>query len=247
MSRRLWVMSMWMLASVASASWAQDTPPPAAAPELRVIEKEVAERWKNLPAFRAKLTLDIDLQASIGSAQHGTEGAFIHKKINGKDNYRQDLTTRHFSAADGAIVSESITSVADGTYLHSLNEKDGLFRGTKRMQKNSGIELGGQSLFDYMDDNYVLAALPDGDVDGHPAWVIEGTGITGRLKRKTVFYISKEWGLLLKREVKSLRPDAPNPDSLLTIFDVDTQSAVDDSLFVFQTPPGVRIKDKTRE
>ncbi|MCO6436849.1 MAG: outer membrane lipoprotein carrier protein LolA [Phycisphaerae bacterium] len=242
-SHILW--SALFLIGIAVNTSAQESAPPAKAPELSTIEKEITAAWKKVDSFRAKVTLDVNLQASTGMSQHLSEGTVVYRKSDGKDQYRQELISKHFSAVDGGMVTETFTTVADGRYLYNMTEKDGLYRGTKREQKNSGIELGGQALFDYLDDNYLLNAQPEGELDGRPVWIITGTSIASRLKRHITFYISKEWGLLLKREVESARPGADLPDSLLTLSDIEMNVKPDKSLFEFNPPPGVDIKDKT--
>lgn len=213
------------------------------------IEKRSAEQWAGIKSLTAETSLQGSRTYPTMRTQNANTGVYQHLKKGNKELFRQDIKSRQGTLLEGKteenVVEESMIMVADGEVIRMYTESATQRLATKRTQAGSGIAIGGRELFDFMRKGASLRVLPDAKIDGQDAYAIEAAIDGGKFK--TLYYISKDRGIMLQRVAITIKEDEETPSTVYTIKNIKTGVEIDPSIFVFEFPPGVEVKDQTVE
>ncbi len=212
--------------------------------DLAAVEEKLEASWQKVQTLSARVKLETKAQPFLGSIDTETKGTLLHKKKDGKQMFRQDLSTLRKSPTSSEMFDESQQILADGEFIYLLSETDGLYKGMKKLQKGSSVFVGGKTVLDELRRENKVQLAPDGVVDGQDVYVIEAIPYGGKVQQITFYSFDKATGFLLKREAGA--PDG-SFGTVLTFSDVKINVPVDDSKFVFDPPKGVIIRDRTKE
>lgn len=222
--------------------------PCSAEETLESVEKKITEQWAKIKSLTAETKLETLRIRSDGRSAQDNRGQYAHLKADGKELFRHEVKTKLISTQGNMAekIEESIVMCGDGKWLYSLAERDGQRQATKRDQLSSGIGIGGKAYLEYLHKNTVLTLGGDATVDGREVWVLEATpkGIGAKAVRSK-YYVSKELGMLLKRETLNISGSEPKPQTTYTVTNIKTDAELEPEKFVFQLPPGVELVDRT--
>lgn len=216
---------------------------------LADVEKQIIEKWSKIQSLSAETKMDGKRVFPVGTSETDSSGTYFHKKVDGKSLFRQVVTSHQVMRMENqpeTVTDQTLTMVADGTYIYSLSETATVRQGSKSHQQGTSISVGGAELIEYMRDDAKLQLLPDGVIDGQAVWVIDAAQNRGGGRYKTRYYISKEHGMFLRRVSLTVDGTDEVPSTTLSLTNVKIGVDIPDDQFVLEFPPGVEINDRTQ-
>jgi outer membrane lipoprotein-sorting protein len=142
-------------------------------------------------------------------------------------------------------------SVSDGTYTWSEQRtrkevKVVKSRATRPAEQDAGG--GGAERLEAFRDKYDLRVLPERDLGGRAAWVLEGRPReeleeNGIKADRALFYFDKQTGILV---IMALLDRKDRPLLEVKFNDIQVNPELPASTFDYTPPEGVEVVDKTR-
>lgn len=225
----------------------------ARAETLEDVEKKIAElsnKHKSVQ-FKQKMTSDFAMEGMTSKMQ--SEGTTRAMKKGEKWLWRNETkVSTTVKAADQPEMQQDakVLQVNDGEYIYTLNESaDGKM--ANRMKAKT--EMMGVLTSEQMKElrkTYDMKLLPDEDVDGKSAWVIETklkkdakgemAAAAAAMDLTSLSYYRKADGILVKMVSKN--KDGKTVQTLTTT-DIKLDADMDPEQFKFKAPDGVVVQD----
>lgn len=215
------------------------------AEDLAAAEKQIIKNWQKVRSAKAIVKLG---EGTEGRGNRGSlQGNGTLELLRKGDTLlvRQELkSTWEIAAGERKTVFEAnVLTVCDGQYQWELRDQVGLKTATKS-KPDALAGFDPQALFKRLRPDYELELLDEASVDGRDAFVIQATRSRGARHQRTIYFFSKDHGVLLKREQRTGSGDAA---STLTYSDFEFDVQIDPKRFEFEPPEGVIVQDRTRD
>lgn len=217
----------------------------AAADELDAVRRQIVRHWQKHRSMRARLTLSEETAAQGNKAVTEGSGTLEFVRKGPTVRYRRELSSTMLVEAGGQKMkfTSSLLEVFDGSYTYTLTEQVGLKTATKD-KPNPRAVANVPAFLEHLAETGELKLLEEDSVEGHDAYVIAARPKRGRRGPEVVYYFSKADGVLLRQVVR--RPDG-EPGQVITYSDFEFDVEIDPQRFRFEPPPGVIVRDRTRD
>lgn len=216
-----------------------------AADTLESVEKALVEKSSKIKTLTANLLMTTSIVRENSSARHESRGKHEFARRNGRLFSRTQMNvTRINDIAGRELKSEfAVLTIVDGDTMYTLREQGE--RQTAYKTNASGFQgADGRIMLEKLRRHHELKLRPEETIDGTAVYVIEGTRKKeGRSASKTTIYIAKDTGILLK---KTQIDETNGMSSTTTLSNIKINPAIDPDRFIFTTPPGVELLDKTK-
>lgn len=238
-------MTRKLVATLLMATVLLAVPVALAEDTIESIEKAVVEQWDKLTSVCASLALNADFPMNIVASLISKKEPDPANKavgklvINGPVDYQKKdgkvASRLELNAALNEALKARALFVSDGTNANLEYEYFGKVE-TKKIEQADMAPPGGKALFDYLKQEFNLAAQPAEKVNDKDAYVLDATLKTPDPSipiSKLRFYFAKDSGVLLKGIVYN----AENaPFATLLVNDIKLNTPIPDDRFKY-TPP----------
>jgi outer membrane lipoprotein-sorting protein len=224
----------------------------AAAEDLSVIQKKIADAWSGTKSISAKVTKKLEQNMPNGNRMRsdGT-GTYEMLREGDKVKFRMEATVDtgvkiKDSEKDFKISSSSLV-IDDGEYLYNMQTQMGKPNASREKSdtaKRDPAANDRKAMFETLAKENDVKALPDERVSGVDCYRIEATAKSARgagLPAKSIFAFAKESGMLM--QVKNFN-DKGEDIGFETYSDVKINEKIDPQRFVFKAPDGVTVKER---
>ncbi len=175
--------------------------PAVAADSLDDIQKKVEEAWAKHTSMTGTIAVTATVPLGQAKLPVTAVGPVEYLKKDGQVMYREQLT----ATVQAMSMEAKVDVVFDGTDLCLTTEFMGKKNQTtsKPALSKGAVPPGGGSLIGTLKQELELTPLEDGEVDGKPVYVIQGTPKAGLDVpfEKVHISLEKETGALLKGDV----------------------------------------------
>lgn len=230
------------------------TPDPPETEFERVV-RALSERWEDVDAYTADMAVTMDVRKMGLRVKSDMAGSVIYQR-NGDDppRMRSELAGTTEAGPFGIInmPMETLT-VSDGTYTWSEQRAKGEVKVTKTRAKTNRPNDdqgpgGGAERLEAFREKYDLRVLPQRDLGGRPAYVIEGRPReeleeNGIQADRALFYFDQQTGILV---IMALLDRKSRPLLEVTFNDIRLNPELPEGTFTYTPPPGAEITDKTQ-
>jgi len=247
------MMMRWLLPSIVfsvalvSAAPAEET--------IQTIEVKAKENWLKVKTLSATTRLESERIYPDRNIKKLTTGSYYFMRDDeGRELVRQELETTQDTemtmGKDKPMTTipnhEKRIMVSDGRTIKSLAEGTRGSQAAIMFHKGSGLVIGGSQLFESIRKGAELQLLPDSRFEGREAWVIQA--VLNKGYHRTTYLIDKEWGFLLQRIAFTAKDEDDVPATTYTVsnFKVNADDVVP-AQFIYEFPPGMEVKDETKE
>ncbi|MBI2435396.1 MAG: hypothetical protein HYV26_21285 [Candidatus Hydrogenedentes bacterium] len=165
---------------------------------LRAVEKKIQAAWEQVSTLVASVKMESHLPVGEDDVVAQGEGQLEYLKAEPKAKYRQQMK---ISIPPPLSMEAGFEFLFDGEALYLMNEVMGQMTIAKAdapdLEKGA-LPPGGGPLLDALKSEMQLSVLPEMDVDGRSAYVLEGKRRRGDPHdpvQRAVFYIDKENGI----------------------------------------------------
>ena len=239
------LLAVTVAAAVGAApgqAWGQET--------LDSVEARLAALWEDVDAFTADLVMTSDVSKGLIKMTMRGTGKVECLKEDGRLLYRMSI--HNAMKLSFKKMEQEMLMVFDGTDLYSDVQAMGRRMVTKRKpdRKAPLIPDSGASALERLHENFTVALLPDGMVDGQATYVLgltakpgqatkgkgKGNGGQGRI------HFAKNTGLQVRMEMS----DAANtPVMTIDYRNFKLSPPLTPDRFQYTPPPGVTVKEVT--
>jgi outer membrane lipoprotein-sorting protein len=220
--------------------------PAPAADSLESIERRIGE-------LREKIkTITYDQEQSVEIKRQGFSAVSVNKSANeGTRNGTKWLSRTETKTVAGQKVdhdSDTNTdatslTISDGTFSYTIAHTQGLDHAIKKKADSWDQVMGAARFFEKLREGYDLKVLPGEEVNGKPAFVIEGVSKPAAPNRgRTLFYLDHDNGLVVQILFRS---DDGTFVQSMKLSNIHVNVAVSPDRFVFKAPEGVAVEDLT--
>jgi outer membrane lipoprotein-sorting protein len=216
---------------------------PALAQSLDDVEKKIVEAADKVKSFTADMTMESEMQQGGRTMAHRGKGTIEVVRRGDKMLSRMEQKITMDTGAGGQKMEVSTLTVIDEEYMYMLTEQFGQKMAMKRKPDPGQMRFAGKSMFEELRKEHDLKLLPEAQVEGRDAYVIEATpkNQTGPVA-KQVSYFDKQTGLVLKMAALDAAGKAMHTT---TFSNYKTNVEIDPDHFKFKAPEGVQIMDMT--
>jgi len=221
-------------------AWGQET--------LESVEAKLAALWEDVDAFTADLVMTSDVSKGfIKLTMRGT-GKVECLKQDGRLLYR--MTIHNLMKLSFKKMEQEMLTVFDGIDLYSDVQAMGRRMVTKRKpdRKAPLIPDSGASALERLHENYAVALLPDGMVEGQATYVLELTAKPGQVTKgkggRGRVHFAKNTGLQVRME---LCDEANTPVMTIDYRNFNLSPRLTPDRFHYTPPPGVTVKVITEQ
>ncbi len=231
----------------ASAPASEPASAPAPNPEaLAAVQKQIVEAWQKHRSIKAKVSVSLRTEAEGTPVSGEGGGAMEMVQADGKTQVRLDLRITTSLTRDGQTmqVDQTSLSVDDGEFEYRITEQ-GDRRSATKSKRNPARGLNPRELFSNLGPEARLAQLPDEKIGDIDVFVLEATNVprTSGSPFSTVrYYFSKAHGVLVRESASS--DDGKNTRTV-TFSEFAFDEPLDPARFVWQTPEGLELQDRT--
>ncbi|GMW03675.1 MAG: hypothetical protein AMXMBFR84_48090 [Candidatus Hydrogenedentota bacterium] len=216
---------------------------------LETLEAKLAEQWKDVNAFKSDITVDTTMALGPIAMTMKAAGTMEFKRFEESGRFRTDLT---------GTMGASIPGMGEGMKMSMLSVYDGEFvyiemgmMGQKQVQKkkpdasDTAKADGGKSLLNSLKKLGDVTLLPDEQVDGKDAYVVEVKYNAEAIAKakgqadRTRMYIDKNTGMQIKME--GFKGETRTMSMTYSNYDLKTE--IPDERFTYTPPAGVRVID----
>lgn len=215
--------------------------------ELEAVEQKILEAWNKQRSVFSR----IEMEGTVGDGRHGGtsigEGTCELMRKGDKTLTRVTMkttVTMEIGDKERKMEQES-TLIVDGAHAYTLATAMGH---TTAMKLDIDPRMSGdpKAMLDYLRKDHELKLLPEQDVDGATAYVIEAIareGTNNPLPRMRLFF-DQNTGFM----VRSTSHDANGRRrQMMRYKNVQYDIKIDPDRFVFELPPGVELLDRTSD
>jgi hypothetical protein len=206
---------------------------------LAVVQERVSKAWNTVRALRADVTIISEMPTGADPVQAAGKGLLEYHFDGEVGRYRQTMSI----TLPPPIEDEAKLEVLfDGQSLYMVNEVMGQKAAEKHAQADisSGVmPPGGAPLLAVLQQRLDLKVLPDANVTGQMAFVLEGTPKEPLPVQRVVVYIDKRTGMQLKAE---LYEGGEKPGSTVTYTNIRMNPQLTAEHFTYTGPPPVEVE-----
>ena len=212
----------------------------ASAETLETVEKALTEKFQKYTALSADMKMTMQMAPGMSADTTGTMEFMLH---DGKEKFRNELKMKMEHGSQS--LETRMVNIYDGTNAYVISEMMGQKRVMRTKPSRMTGRPGGKAFFEDLKRESVLKLLPDADVDGMPAYVIEATPKQpnpqgpGRMN----YYFDKKRGLM----IKTVGLDAGGDTIMsMTLSNIKINPKLDPKRFEFKPEPGTNVIDMTQ-
>jgi outer membrane lipoprotein-sorting protein len=225
-----------LVSTVVCGAWAQD---------LDDVEKRIVAAWKNHKSMTAKMDSLTQIDFGVMSVNSKASGTIEAQREGDTFKSRMELsvTNTRKMGEDEETVEQKALTVVDGEFVWSLMEMGDQKQAMKAKATEQSAPDPARMLAGLRGE-FELKVLPDENIDGRDAWVIEATPKAegGMPIVRMVQYFWKEHGVLLKSVGYNAEGKTTNT---ITFSDYKFDEKIDPARFTFTVPEGVTLIDQT--
>ena len=217
-------------------------------------QDRIVEQWSKVKSMVANTMLDGTIEYPSNTIRNQKTGTYKYLRKDGMDLVRQDsqgtqtLALQAQKEVKTTTSTELLIMVADGKYIYTLAEGEQSRIASKRDQAGAGVVIGGKELVETMRRNATLNLLGEDKVDDQEVYVFESLP-TGKNsgKYKTRYYVSKDRGLMIKREAIAINDGEEHITTTYFVRNPKFDVEIDPGLFELTFPEGVEVRDMTEK
>lgn len=212
----------------------------ASAETLESVEKVLTDKFQEYNALSAKLKMTMQMAPGMSGTATGTMEFLKH---DGKEKARSEMEMK--MDVGGQSMTSRVLNVFDGENAYSINE----MMGHKQVMRTDPSQMtgraGGAAFFADLKRAHSVKLLPDEQVNGAAAYVIEATPKKPDPQGPSRFkyYFDKDKGLLIK--MVGFNPSGQEAMNM-TVSDVKVNPKLDPARFTYKPEPGTNVIDTTR-
>jgi outer membrane lipoprotein-sorting protein len=215
--------------------------------KVDAVEKEIANKWKDVKSMTADMTMDSEFNQGSMSMKGTMKSKVEYLRHDGKMLSRmegENEVVRKMGEKEQTLTMK-IVAVSDGEITQTLREQMGQTICIKA--KADAQATVGEAMFRALREEYDLTVADDAEVDGEKCWVIEA-----RPKQTTppgapnmiAFYIRQKDGAT----AQMLGYDASDKKIMTASFgNIKFGQELDPKHFELEIPEGVQVMDMTKK
>jgi outer membrane lipoprotein-sorting protein len=212
---------------------------------VTAIEYMVSRGWNEIRSISAKINGTYDQLGGDGERHHTSDGVsdFVRDGAQVRTVSRVGTYMKIHTGGEPPllIVGQKRFRHSDGKFMYTLTERKTGAVATKRFSNHMQIKyLGGARMFSFIRALKNVRELPNEDIGGSVAFVLEGE--LPRYHRKYRHYIDSETGILLKMVVEN---SANQSTSVTEFTKIEINIEFPDGHFDFNPPAGLEVQDLT--
>lgn len=213
---------------------------------LESVEKTIAAEWEKHKSLSANLSLSQQMEMGGGRVTSTGTGTFEYLRKGDKELYRLEMatTTTQAFAGNEQTIEQKVLSINDGEFVYNLT--DGMGKKIAAKSRADKAKMGGgKAMFKQLREEHELTLLPDQELDGHSAYVIEAVPkkSTPMAIARTVYYLRQDTGVMMKSV--ALNADGKAVQTM-TFSEFKINPTIAPERFVFKAPEGVTVLDRTQ-
>lgn len=241
--RRKITIALWFVGSV----WLITNSAVVAEESIPSIEAQAIAAAEKVDAVSAKMRINTLVKMGDADIESESNGTYEHQRHGNRIVFRIDLnnvvTSRHQGQTRKA--EQTVLTISDGSACYVITTQVGRKPTvTKSIAQPGQNIVADENFFTSLKKSYDLRVLPDQNIEGKKAWVIEATpkAASDDQPAKTIHYIQKESGL----RVKSTGHDKTGRRIQLTaLSQINLKPDIKPDRFLVELPDDVTIVDMT--
>ncbi len=230
-----------------SGLWLTTSRTIASEDSLPSIESHAIAAAAKLEAVTAKMRINTMMKMGEADIESESNGTYDHQRHGNRIVFRIDLKNVVTSRNQGQTrkAEQSVLTISDGAACYVITTQAGRKPTvTKSIPQPGQTIVADENFFATLKKSYNLRVLPDQNIEGKIAWVIEATPKAAAADQpaKTIHYIQKESGL----RVKSTGHDKTGRRIQLTaLSQINLKPDIKPDRFLVELPDDVTIVDMT--
>jgi len=237
------ITGLWVLIGLAPLAKAEEQ-------TLDSVAEQIAAAWEDVHSYTAHMSTDGNIPIGPVSVATAATGTVEFMTIDDKPHFRMEIVNKLGGNMPlmGGGMEQRILSVYDGEVVYSEMEVMGKKKYTKATPKadDEKTPTGGKSLIDKIRKRGEVSLLPDEEVNGMNAFVLEvipdkAGQQDGPIKPELIrFYVAKDSGI----QIRVVMMDAERTPLWTTTYsDIALNPELDPKRFAYTPPPGADVID----
>lgn len=219
----------------------------ALAETLEEAEKNILAKWQQHNSLKANVRMQMKMEMPNGG-KVTTDGAGTFEWVRSGELglHRMELKSKMVTNVrdQQMAMEQEIVSVSDGATSTTLTTGMGR-RAAMKDRVDVTQPTSTDSLFGTTREHFDYALMPDQEVDGAAAYVIEATPkkpLPRLPAKKVIYYLSKETGAIVGL---AWLDDKGEQINRFEFTDIKLDEKIDPARFQLQIPEGVQVMDRT--
>lgn len=230
-----------------SGLWLSTSRTIAAEDSLPAIEAQAIAAAEKVDAVSAKMRINTMMKMGEADIESESNGTYDHQRHGNRVVFRIDLKNVVTSKYQGQTrkAEQTVLTISDGAACYVITTQAGRKPTvTKSIPQSGQTIVADENFFTSLKKSYDLRVLPEQNIEGKKAWVIEAIpkAASDDQPAKTIHYIQKESGL----RVKSTGHDKSGRRIQLTaLSEINLKPEIKPDRFLVELPDDVTIVDMT--
>lgn len=219
----------------------------AFADTLEEAEKNILAKWQKHSSLKSNVKMQMKMEMPNGG-KVTTDGVGTFEWMRSGDLalHRMELKSKMVTNVrdQQMAMEQEIVSVSDGVTSTTLTSGMGR-RAAMKDRVDVSQPTSTDTLFGATREHFDYALLPDQEVDGAAAYVIEATPkkpLPRLPAKKVIYYLSKESGAIVGL---AWLDDTGEQINRFEFTDIKLDEKIDPARFQLQIPEGVQVMDRT--
>ncbi len=217
---------------------------PAQADAVDDVSAKIIAEAEKVKSYTADVSSETNIKNEAMSMKMSVKGTMEVMRQGGKMLSRMEhktTTDMNMGGTEQKKESQSLM-ITDGEHSYVLTEESGTKTAMKTKLDPKNQQMVNKGMFEQMKKDYDLKLLADETIDGHDAYVIEGTPKNPAAMGKMTMCFAKTGGMMLKMVMNT--PDG-KPMTTMTHTNIKVDVAIKPERFKFEAPEGVTVMDMT--